>query len=312
MTLCVTLALPANEDDFDADALAQAVARMGALVAEATDVRLHVTDRFDEAVRRATRAATTGTAPYTQERDFGFAVAKTITQADGSIDVIVDAGLFSRGHEADEAGRTFEHEGLHIAIEQRGESLNDLRVHRQLPDDAAAGIFASIAGVSSEEYRVERVLWTTADQVRADSHLAHFGSIARRIQETIRAAATRYQHDLDVAVIGQTVSDAFLALATSTAYVAAEIDATGGHRDVNVDVDVYAQLLGPRWRAVVEELRRLPPGDVPTGGEHLEAQAYRVAARLEDWLEHIGFSWKSHADGRLYFGVLDAPAWLAA
>jgi hypothetical protein len=306
MTVCVTLAVPA--DDFDADALALAVARMAAIVAEATDVRLHVTDRFDDAVRAAAGAGPAGAAPYTQERDFGFAVAKTITQADGSIDVIVDAGLFSRGYQAGEAGRTFEHEGLHIAIEQRGESLNDLRVHRQLAHDAAAGIFASIAGVSSEEYRVERVLWASSDQVRADSHLAHFGHIARRIQETIRGAATRYHHDLDVAVIGQTVSDAFLALATSTAYVAAEIDATGGRRDVDVAADVYAELLGPRWRAVVDELRRLPPGDVPTRGDRLDAQAYRVAARLEDWLEHIGFSWKNHADGRLYFGVLDAPA----
>jgi hypothetical protein len=306
MTVCVTLTVPL--DDFDLEALARAVGRMGDLVGHRAQVRLHVTDQFDDVVRHTVG----GGAAYTQERDFGFAVAKTITQADGSIDVIVDAGIFGGDSRDGDAARTFEHEGLHIAIEQRGESLNDLRVHRELAVDAAAGIFASIAGVSSEEYRVERVLWATSGQARADSHLAHFGHIARATQETIQGASSRYDRDLDVAVIGQTVSDAFLALATSTAYVAAEIDATGGRRDVDVDADVYARLLGPRWRAVIDELRRLPPGDVPTLGARLDAQAYRVAARLEDWLEHIGFSWKNHADGVLHFGVLNAPGWLIA
>ncbi len=304
MTVCLTLTVPF--DGFDLDALTQAVGRMGALVGPGAHVRLQVTDQFDDAVRHIVGGG------YTRERDFGFAVAKTISQPDGSIDVIVDAALFGRDAQDGDAGRTFEHEGLHIAIEQRGESLNDLRIHRELAVDAAAGIFASIAGVSAEEYRVERVLWATSDHARADSHLAHFGTIARRTQETIQGASSRYHRDLDVAVIGQTVSDAFLALATSTAYVAAEIDATGGRRDVVVDADVYARLLGPRWRAVIEELRRLPPGDIPTGGERLDAQAYRVAARLEEWLEHIGFSWKNHADGALRFGVLNAPGWLAA
>lgn len=311
MTVCVTLTAPL--DDFDLDTLARAVRRMDALVGHRAQVRLHVTDQFDDAIRRiVVGAGGAGGAPYTQDRDFGFAVAKTISQPDGSIDVVVDAGIFGRDSQDGDAQRTFEHEGLHIAIEQRGESLNDLRVHRALAADAAAGIFASIAGVSSEEYRVERVLWAASGAARADSHLAHFDEIAHRIRETILGASHRYQRDLDLAVIGQTVSDAFLALATSTAYVAAEIDATGGRRDVDVDADVYAQLLGPRWRAVIAELRRLPPGDVPTGGAHLDAQAYRVAARLEDWLEHIGFSWKNHADGVLHFGVLDAPGWLAA
>ncbi|MCA1690380.1 MAG: hypothetical protein LC720_08160, partial [Actinobacteria bacterium] len=234
-----------------------------------------MTSGFDDAVRRAVIDRTPGPG-YTQERDFGFAVAKTISQDDGSIDVIVDAGIFSLTARPGDAARTFEHEGLHIAIDERGESVAGLRRRRGSSPTAAAAIFASMAGVSSEEYRVERVLWQESPDVRADSHLAHFGTIARRTQETICAASFRYERDLDVPVIGRTVSDAFLALATSTAYVAAEIDATGGARDVKVDAGIYARLLGPRWRDVIEELRCLPPGDVASVGTALDVQNDRL------------------------------------
>ncbi len=305
----LTVELTAPPEDFDAHALGQALARMTAVVAQTTRIRLNVTSSFDDSVRRALVDHRAGRAPYTQERAFGLARAKTITQADGSIDVIVDATLFSRRARAGDAERTFEHEGLHIALEERGESMAALRHHRGPAAGGAAEIFASMASVSAEEYRVERVLWRASGHVRADSHLAHFGTIARRIEEAIRAAATAYQRHLDRAVIGTAVSDAFLALATSTAYVAAEIDATGGERDVDVDVAVYDRLLGQDWRAVIGELRRLPAGDVPTTVQRLDLQAHSVAARLEDWLAHIGFTWVEDAAGGLDFGVLNAAAW---
>jgi hypothetical protein len=307
----LSVEIHASPADFDAAALTEAIARLDAIVAETSRIRLHVTSGFDDAVRRAVIDRTPGPG-YTQERDFGFAVAKTITQEDGSIDVIVDAGIFSLTARPGDAARTFEHEGLHIAIDERGESVAGLRRRRGSSPTAAAAIFASMAGVSSEEYRVERVLWQGSPDVRADSHLAHFGSIARRTQETICAASFRYERDLDVPVIGRTVSDAFLALATSTAYVAAEIDATGGARDVKVDAGIYARLLGPRWRDVIEELRCLPPGDVASVGTALDVQNDRVAACLEDWLEHIGFSWGDTSEGTLSFGVLNAAEWLTA
>jgi hypothetical protein len=308
MPLTVELTTPTH--DFDGEALAQAVARLVALVADTTRVRLNVTSRFDDAVRRAVRDDPEYAARYTRERDFGFALAKTISQPDGTIDVIVDAGLFSRRALPGDAARTFEHEGLHIAIEERGESLNDLHGHRPVAENSSARIFASMAGVSAEEYRVERVLWRRGPgAVRPDSHRAQFGEIAWRIEGAIRAASSVYDRGLDSALIGRAVSDAFLGLATSTAYVAAEIDATGGERDVDVAAGLYARLLGPRWRAVIDELRRLPPGDVPTRVDRLDLQVYRVADRLEDWLAHIGFSWLDGADGALSFGVLNATQW---
>ena len=305
----LTVELTAPPQDFDARALGQAVARMTAVVAETTLIRLNVTSSFDRSVRRALVDDPARAAYYTQERGFGFALAKTITQADGSIDVIVDATLFSRLAQAGDAVRTFEHEGLHIALEQRGESMVALRHHRGPAARGASEIFASMASVSAEEYRVERVLWRACGDARADSHLAHFGAIAWRIEETIRAASTAHERNPDRALIGTAVSDAFLALATSTAYVAAEIDATGGRRDVAVDVDVYDRLLGEQWRAVIGELRRLPPGDVPTTVQRLDLHAHGVAARLADWLAHIGFTWVDDAAGALDFGVLDAAAW---
>ncbi len=304
----LTVELTAPPEDFDAHALGQALARMAAVVAQTTRIRLNVTSSFDHSVRRAL-VDDPAAARYTRERDFGVALAKTITQADGSIDVIVDATLFSRWAQAGDAERTFEHEGLHIALEERGESMADLRHHRGPATGGAAEIFASMASVSAEEYRVERVLWRASGDIRADSHLAHFGTIAWQIEETIRAASTAYQRDLDRAVIGTAVSNAFLALATSTAYVAAEIDATSGRRDVAVAVDVYDRLLGEKWRAVIGELRRLPAGDVPTTVQRLDLQAHGVAARLEDWLAHIGFTWVEDAAGGLAFGVLNAGEW---
>jgi hypothetical protein len=301
--------LTVPRDDFDAEAFRRAADRLADIISDDEHVRLTVTTDFVGAVRSTVTDADYA-AQYEQEREFAIALAKTITQDDGSTDLIVDARLFGMSADNGAAEHTFEHEALHIAIAQRGESLNDLRIRQGLGRDSSPGVFASMAGVSSEEYRVERALSATGGQAGPDSPLAQFGGIVCRFDDRIWEVSRQYQVDLDVAAICKVVIEVFHAVATWTAYIAAEIDASGDAMKIEVPENVEERVLGSAWRSLVETLRCLPAADVPTAREDLDRQAAVVARRLEDWLKHIGFSLSDTDGGEYHFGVLNPAEWV--
>jgi hypothetical protein len=303
----VQLNLTVPADDFDLAALERAVERLADVVAEHEHVRITVTTDFVGAVRSTVTDADYA-ARYEQNREFAVAVAKTITQDDSSIDLIVDAGLFSLSADPDRAEHAFEHEALHIAVAQRGESLNDLRIRQDL--GGASGQFAGMAGVASEEYRVERALSDPGGSAHPDSPMARFGEALQRFDERIRDVSRQYEADRNVDAIYRAVLEAFHAMVTWTAYVVAKLDETNGSQDIEVPGKIRARVLGSAWHALSDTLRRLPAADVPTPREDLDRLAAVVARCLEDWLEHIGFSLTDTEDGGLHFGVLNAETWV--
>ena len=304
------LSLTIPRDDFDVDSLSAAATRLAELVGEHDHIRVRVTTDFVAAVRDAIADDPDYAAAYEQDREFAFAVAKTITQADESIDLIVDAGIFSLDADAAEALRTFEHEALHVVLGHRGESMNDLRSRRGQARESAAGTHSAICGVACEEYRVERALWDLHPAAREHSHLAQFETLLDRFDDSVRKASIQYQRDLDVEAICKAVMDAFHALCTSTAYVAAELDADAT-RPLTIDADLDARLLGAPWRRAVAEMQKLPTANVESTRQDLEEIADGIGAALVEWLEHIGFSLNDEPGGALHFGVLNPEEWVS-
>ena len=116
-------------------------------------------------------------------------MGKTLAQDDGSVDVIVDARVFSLGEPPGTPERTLEHEALHVAIGQRGETLHDLRNRSDSPA-SAYGITLEVAGIACEEFRVERD-WGIHTAPSPTSQLADFESTLRRFDAIVSSASQR-------------------------------------------------------------------------------------------------------------------------
>lgn len=306
-----TLDLTIPPDDFDVDSVGAALARLAEIVPDDLCVRIHVTTDFDGAVRTAVVDDPDYAAAYRHERELGRAIAKTIGQEDGSVDLVVDASIFALDADSADAVRTFEHEGLHMVVERRGETMSDLRSRRRQSRETAAGTVSAITGVACEEYRVERAAWDLHPEARADSHLAGIQDLLTRFETSLRTASISYQRNHDVEAISRSVLEAFHAMCTSTAYVAAELDAAGGARSISVDEELGERLLGPSWQAAVAVLQRLPAADVPTERSLLDEAAVEIGEHFESWLRHLGFSLVDQEDGRLHFGVLNPEEWVS-
>ncbi len=303
------LSLSFPQDDFDVDSLSAAVAGLAALVPDHEHIRVKVTTEFANAVRETIVDDPDYAEAYEQEREFAFAVAKTIAQPDGSIDIIVDASIFSFEAEPAQALHTFEHEALHIVVGSRGESMSDLRLRRKQARGTAEGTYSGIVGVACEEYRVERALWSMHPDSREGLHLTDFHIVVDRFYQSIRTASIQYQRDLDVEAIAHSLVEGFHAICTSTAYIAAEMDAVP-EREVNVDPARGERILGDAWRRAIQALQQLPPADAATSFDELDELSKPVGERFQEWLKHIGFSLSDTEDGDLHFGVLNPEIWV--
>jgi hypothetical protein len=300
------LNLNAPAEDFDQAAFTRAVERLLAIIPQSDDLRLEVTTDLRASVR-AKHPNEDYAAKFEQSRDLAFVMGKTLNQDDGSTDIIVDARIFSPGARRGDAERTLEHEGLHIAVNQRGEKLSDIR-DRYSDPASAFGITLEVAGAACEEFRVERVLWAADTSPRADSQLADFENTLRRFEIVVLEASGRYQQDLDAGRIFEKVGRAFNTVATATGYVAAEYDATGRTRLPQVSQDLSRRLLGTAWMDLLHTLVQLPPADTHADRPDLDAQAHLAAEHIEAWLGHIGFGWEDR-DGGLFFKVMKAAQW---
>lgn len=283
-------------DDFDVEAFRRSMAKLEATVPDTDKLRLTVTASFDDAVREAT-----GDPTYMQSRDFAFAVAKTIPQDDGMIDLIVDARVFRLDAAPGDPERTVQHEALHVAMEHRGERLTDIATRHGFHDLSQNGVYAPPAALACEEYRIERVLCRDAPHEREDTHLASFATTAESIRARIYDASRTYARSGDIAAFSRALMEALHALATVTAYVAAEMHATG--REPDIPNELGDAVLGLAWVELVDAFADIPPADQTTTPEELDAHAMRISAHLRAWTVSLGFVWKDVPAG-LY---LDAP-----
>jgi hypothetical protein len=303
--VALLLALP---PEFDQEALAEAVQCLQEIVGTADRVNLTITSEFRDRVRELVEDEDCA-ANYEQDREHAFTLAKVIHRSDGSIEVVVYAGLFDRARPYGSPLAVFEHEALHVAITLRDESLNDLRIRNAGANLPVPSDIVAMAGVASEEYRVERLLAAAGHEGRTP-YGASFEDAARRVHRQIARDVDEYRDHLDIRRLAGGVLGGFHALATYTGYVAGEIAAAGASpKEFGVAEEVDDQILGPAWREVLEALIELPPADQPTARSELDDLAMKVAERLQDWLTAIGFEVRE-VKGFVNFQVLNPAQWI--
>jgi hypothetical protein len=295
--------------EFDRDAFDRCLDLFWSLIEDPSSVRLTVTSEFEKTVKSQVKDPEYAAA-YAQDRPLGFALAKTIDQSDGSIDLVVEANIFhiSKPHGPPEA--VFEHEAYHVQVAQRGESLNNLRLRHLGEEMPVHPDLVAMAGVASEEYRVERLLAAAGHEGR-DIYSDGFEEVARILYREVEKACRAYQGSLDVESVFRSVLNGFHALVTHSAYVAAELAAKSASPiQFGLDQEVDDLMLGPPWREVLEALMRLPAANEPTNLLSLDAFAFEVAERVEAWLEHFGFTVEQVDDGGTRFEILAPAQWM--
>lgn len=300
-TISVTI-LDADRDRLDVELVARGIATLGQVVEHPERVRLTIAGDFPQAVRD--RVADESYAKsYGADRLFGRAVAKTIPQADGTIDLVVDAWLLYKGVPVADVERLFHHEGLHIALQQRGESTHDVRLRRGYGETTNRGYFGGVTGIMVEEYRVERAL-AEAGRWPHDSVTDSFHQAVDEFGDACFDGITlRYPGEpIDRAF--RTILSSFSQLATYTGYVAGEYHASGKTRQPTIRPATRQRLLGHEWDEVVEQLGAIPSAAAATDPGDLETAVWKIADLVERWLERIGFTLKDLPGGESYFDVL--------
>jgi hypothetical protein len=296
--------LDLDREDLDDDALERGLAVIEAVAPRPDDVRVVVAGDFEQAVRDRVDDADYAAA-FTADRLFGRATAKAIGHDDGTTDLVLDKWLLSKwsppeGHDIE---RLFHHEALHIAVDQRGEQMNGLRVRSGYPVNSNRGYFGAVTGVMIEEYRTERAL-CEAGRWPHEDYLGNFDAAVHAFAEAaLDGVQLRYPGE-PIGRCYQTVVSAFHHLATYTGYVAAEILASGRERYPYVDPSAKRRLLGLAWDAVIDSLDGIPSATTPIDSAELDAVAWTMADQVEWWLEHVGFTPKDLPEDGIYFDVL--------
>jgi hypothetical protein len=297
--------------DFNHSALERCREVLGQVAQRPDRVRITVTSSFAEVVQRVDPNAHKEF-PYQQERPLGTAMARTIGQADGSFDIVVDARLFLPPSPPDLPVHMFEHETRHVAMEERGEGLV-VSLTDWWPSSGRHPIeLVGMAAVAIEEARIERLVCSQRPPILG-GHLSAIDQQAKRFYREAKAACMSYQGHLDVLRLHWQVLEPFHALFTSSAYVAGEI-AVAGQTAADIDmpeiVDEY--VLGGPWRAVVDALRAVPDADTPTERDSLEKRAIQVAELSQAWLEHIGFTYDQDKNRDVRFLIHHPARWDAS
>jgi hypothetical protein len=295
-------------DCFDSEALERGYEAMETIVPSMEKVRLQVAPDFTKAVRDA-HPDRDYAARYEQDRgEFGSAMAKTIPQDDGVIDVIVDARVLVSGQAEGVPEQTFKHEAYHVAIRQRGECLDFER--RDDWDNGVESNRLRVAETACEEFRVELPLC----RERPSSHYDSFLALVTGVESQIRRLSRSYQNSAnepdDVAAISRGVGEQFGSLVTASGYVAAAMEATGKGLP-EMDSNIERRIVGSSGVAVIECLRGLPPADQAADVGEIEAVAREVAGKLDSWIADIGFRWED-VSGGVHFKVLKPLKWIWA
>jgi hypothetical protein len=127
--------------------------------------------------------------------------------------------------------------------------------------------------------------------------------------DAIRRAAVAYFYDHDIQAIWDTVMRAFAPLTVQAAYAAAWIDVGDFDIPSLKNAALGKRILGETWPEIVAGFRALPPADVETSRNDLNAAVIEIAHRFDRWLGEIGFGCEQLDDGSLYFHIYEHQDW---
>lgn len=244
-------------------------------------------------------------ATYGTDRGFGEVGAKTLQ--DGNQSVIVFQAPYLAGPRVEADGERVRdaliaHESHHVTLQQRGETLSDIRVRHDLSGDTAAGLFLALAGIAAEEYRVDLALFEEG-LGWAPSQTDSLGESLPVLRDAfLRAITLRYSGE-PIDRPFRDVLAAFRNLVVLAAYVAAADVGTGGRIAPSQLEQGWERLIGPQyagWRGALESIPSAAQALPRTEGDRL---ATSLVPLLSAWLRHIGFTMEDTYRG-LYFDVL--------
>ena len=175
------------------------------------------------------------------------------------------------------------HEALHAALHQRDETLATLRLRLELDVASAVGVFAELAGVAADEYRIERAL--------NDEGLTLSPPKASLVPETLTALRREILAGIALHQPGATIEPTFHAVMSAFhrtnrlfVYVAAEELASGGSIAPDISHADRQRLIGDHYDEFRDGLARLTPASQPTNVDDLVPVAEDLAVIIYAWL----------------------------
>lgn len=300
MSAQVIVEHPPNVDEYvDPDLLARCLdAFKEASGGAAATVKLTV--EFDADVARAS-ASEPRAAEYRSDRGaLGIVGGRTIQRPDGEIEVYFNLGSFPDLRQAGTAISLFQHEGFHVAIDSRGESLwsRTTRPDADLPGEPHEHCFQA-AAIACDEFRVEFAVQ------REDHSVGGFLDFANSCEILIAGASVRYEFDhQDVGKVWAAVTEPFNALVIQAGYVAARCS-----QDPRRTIPQSGLLVTSECIELISTLQRLPPASEPAGEDELFETLHKAAGVIDRWIRKVGFAVEL-VDGEFYFRVLRPEIWI--
>lgn len=268
-----------------------AAAHVGARTPDADGVELVISNCFEASVQRRAQDEHEK-AGFTRERVFGSAGAKTLRQADGRPAIILDAGHVASG----EAARTAAHEAYHAALIQRAEQVSDIRIRHGFRDPSRMHALAGLAGIASEEYRVERALYDEgfpADPPYRDHVQGWLNPLLTVIVDgLVEPEPGRFAEDCFAPSY-----TAFNTVGALFAYVAAADLATDGTVAPDRAGSLWEVLVGDHYDQLRSALARVPPAHKESNRDTVDQMVLdAVVPVMEDWFAAVGFVLREDGD----------------
>jgi hypothetical protein len=291
---------PPNVDEFvDPDLLARCLdAFKEASGGAAATVKL--TEDFDADVGRAS-AHEPRAVEYRSDRGaLGVVGGRTILRPDGESEVYFNLGAFRDLKDDEAVVSLFQHEGFHVAIDSRGESLwsRTTSADAQLPEEPHEHCFQA-AAAACDEYRVDFGV------ARDDRSVDDFLDFADSCEILIAGASLQYEYDhRDVGKVWAAVTEPFNALVIQAGHLAAMCS-----RDPSRTIPRRGLLVTSDCMDLISTLQRLPPADQPAGEAELFEILQEAAGIVDRWMRKVGFAVEL-VDGNLYFRVLKPEIWI--
>lgn len=193
--------------------------------------------------------------------------------------------------------RLFEHEGLHVALYQRGEDFHAIMGERRLGFREAH--FDGHAVTLIDDYRIERALHENGGGI-ATSYLDSTQEVLHNFALAVYdGICNRYPNE-PIKRCYETAFKAFYSLTTHLGYLISEgvpVSKLTGLRQ-------WERFVGPYYQRLSESLGQLPTAREPITIDRIREVVSEIGEHLEKWLEQIGFRTTSYPDGSFYFDVL--------
>jgi hypothetical protein len=281
--------------------VARGIARVNEQVPRPDEVEIVIAGDFVKAV--TTRLSGPETEyEYTTDRLFGAAAAKSLLVEGRSVIVMDARHLLPGALTTASVERLFSHEGYHVAIEQRGETLSDLRLRHGLRGMSSEGTFAAFGGTAAEEYRVERALCDDGLPIDA-GHLADLPLSLQLLRAEIIDGITNRTPNEPIDRCCQTVLTAFHRFTLLCAYLAGDELAGGAGVGAVRQTQNWSRLVSDYYDDSFEILAKLPSAATATPRADLDQVAFELGELYKRWLQYIGFTVENQGDG-IYFDVL--------